>query len=82
LIQTIERIEEGSLPRDLFIVTMKRTVESVDWQTDNPEEKVEMKDVMKDFQTYLDTALAPGRLELKTKQLVGLGAALAAGCDP
>ena len=41
-----------------------------------------MKDAMKEFQTFLDTALAPGRLEHKTKQLVGLGAALAAGCDP
>jgi SAM-dependent methyltransferase len=81
-IQTIERIEEGSLPRDLFIVTMKKTAEPADRQTDNQEKKEDMKNAMKEFQTFLDTALAPGRLEHKTKQLVGLGAALAAGCDP
>jgi SAM-dependent methyltransferase len=80
-IQAIERIEEGSLPRDLFIVTMDKTVEPADWQTDNPEDE-DMKDAMKEFQTFLDAALAPGRLEHKTTQLVGLGAALAAGCDP
>jgi SAM-dependent methyltransferase len=80
-IQTIERIEEGSLPRDLFMVTMIKT-EPAAWQTDNPEEEDNMKDAMKEFQTFLDTALAPGRLEHKTKQLIGLGAALAAGCDP
>ena len=38
-IQTIERIEEGSLPRDLFIVTMKKTAEPADRQTDNHREE-------------------------------------------
>lgn len=81
-IQAIERIEEGSLPRDLFIVTMIKTAEPAGLQTDITEEKEDMKDAMKEFQTFLDAALAPGRMEHKTTQLVGLGAALAAGCDP
>jgi SAM-dependent methyltransferase len=77
-IQEIERMEEGSLPRDLFCVTLRKA--AAPDQTE--EEKSAMSDPMAGFQAAFDAALAPGALDYKTKQLVALGAALAAGCDP
>lgn len=77
----IERIEEGSLPRDLFVVTLRKAAGSVEWNLEDIKEDEEMNDLMKKFQEFLDASLAPGVLDHKTKQLVALGAALAAGCD-
>lgn len=78
----IERTEEGSLPRDLFVVTLRKDAHSADWMLEEKKENNHMSDPMKIFQEFLDTTLAPGVLDHKTKQLVALGAALAAGCDP
>jgi SAM-dependent methyltransferase len=78
----IKRIEEGSLPRDLFAVTLRKSASPEDWALDDTQENNKMTDSMKKFQEFLDAALSPGILEHKTKQLVALGAALAAGCDP
>jgi len=74
-IQQVDRLEEGILPRDLFCVTLRKaaTIE---------EEKLEMSNSMEKFQEAFDAALDPSALDHKTKQLVALGAALAAGCDP
>lgn len=77
-IQEIDRMEEGSLPRDLFCVTLRKIAAP----TEAEEEKPEMSNSMERFQEAFDAALAPGILGHKTKQLVALGAALAAGCDP
>ncbi|ORJ60599.1 methyltransferase type 11 [Geothermobacter hydrogeniphilus] len=77
----IKRLEEGSLPRDLFCVTLKKEPAPESWDLD-PNEEIEMSDPLAKFQTFMDAALAPGHLNHKTKQLVALGAALAAGCDP
>jgi len=41
-----------------------------------------MADSLDKFEDFMAAALAPGVLDHKTKQLVALGAALAAGCDP
>lgn len=78
----IERMEEGSLPRDLFVVTMEKASPPDNWIIENIEEALEVKDAMSEFQTFLDTAMAPGALDYKTKQLVALSAGLAAGCNP
>jgi SAM-dependent methyltransferase len=77
----INRMEEGSLPRDLYIVTMKKTATPVQWDLE-PCEEIKMSDPFGKFQVFMDATLAPGALDHKTKQLVALGAALAAGCDP
>lgn len=77
----VERMEEGSLPRDLFCVTLKKGPVPETWELD-PCEEVVLSDPLDKFQTFMDAALAPGYLDHKTKQLVALGAALAAGCDP
>lgn len=74
----IERLEEGSLPRDLFCVTLRKSTAT----TAIKEETLEMSKPMEKFQGAFDASLAPGILDHKTKQLVALGAALAAGCDP
>ena len=76
----IDRMEEGSLPRDLFCVTMKKGPALEAWEFD-PYEENKMSDPMDKFQAFMDAALAPGALDHKTKHLVALGAALAAGCD-
>lgn len=77
----IDRMEEGSLPRDLYLVTMKKAATPAEWDL-KPGEEIQMSDPLKKFQAFMDAILAPGVLDHKTKQLVALGAALAAGCDP
>ncbi len=47
-----------------------------------PCKESEMTTPLDKFQVFMDAALAPSVLDHKTKQLVALGAALAAGCDP
>jgi SAM-dependent methyltransferase len=77
----INRIEEGSLPRDLFVVTLRKDANPTNWELEDVKEHKEMNDPMQKFQEFLDATLAPKALEHKTKQLVALAAALAAGCD-
>lgn len=80
-ILAINRLEEGSLPRDLYCVTMKK-IAIADLPEAAPHQEGNMADSLDKFQNFMDAALAPGVLDHKTKQLVALGAALAAGCDP
>jgi len=80
-ILAIERIEEGHLPRDLFVVTLRKVVCLEDWNLEDRKENEEMNDPMGKFEEFLNASMAPGALDHKTKQLVALGAALAAGCD-
>jgi hypothetical protein len=77
----IDRLEEGSLPRDLYCVTMKKGPVGVASHITTCKES-EMASPLDKFQVFMDAALAPGVLDHKTKQLVALGAALTAGCDP
>jgi SAM-dependent methyltransferase len=77
----IERMEEGSLPRDLFCVSMKKGSAPSTWDLD-PCKETTMSDPLDKFQAFMDASLAPGALDHKTKQQVALGAALAAECDP
>jgi len=77
----IERLEEGSLPRDLFVVTLRKAACPENWNIEDIEENKEVNDPMGKFEEFLNASMAPGALDHKTKQLVALGAALAAGCD-
>ncbi|MFT5697680.1 MAG: SAM-dependent methyltransferase [Desulforhopalus sp.] len=78
----INRIEEGSLPRDLFAVTLRKAAITENWELEDIKENKKMNDPMQKFQEFFDATLAPKALDHKTKQLVALAAALAAGCDP
>lgn len=77
----IERLEEGSLPRDLLVVTLRKAACPEDWNLGDIKENKEMNDPMGKYEEFLNASMAPGALDHKTKQLVALGAALAAGCD-
>jgi len=77
----IDRREEGSLPRDLFCVCLKKGLLPETWDIRSGE-VTNMNDSQNKFKAFMDAAMAPGVLDHKTKQLVALGAALAAGCDP
>lgn len=79
-ILNVERMQKGSLPRELFCVTMKKISVPATWDLD-PYEEITMSNPLDKFQDFMDASLAPGALDHKTKQLVALGAALAAGCD-
>lgn len=74
----IERMAEGSLPRDLFCITLRKAAAPAGAE----KERMDIKKPMERFQAAIEAALAPGALGHKTKQLVALGAALATGCDP
>jgi SAM-dependent methyltransferase len=77
----LHRVEEGSLPRDLFVVSLRK-VEGFDFDVvaDNGKE-MEMSQALERFQEFFDAAYGPGVLDRKTKHLLALSASLAAGCD-
>lgn len=73
----IERVEEGSLPRDLFHVTMRK-VDGFEFRT---AEEGRMSEAMAKFQEFFDVTYGAGVIDRKTKHLLALSASLAAGCD-
>lgn len=75
-IAKIDRLKEGSLPRDLFTVFMKKA-----GSIKNPMEDESMSDVFGSYQNFFDAVYGGGVLDKKTKFLIALGASLAAGCD-
>ena len=72
----IGRLEEGSLPRDLFTVFLKKTgpIEGTDEERNMPE-------LSALYQSFFDATYGSGALDKKIKFLIALGASLAAGCD-
>jgi len=72
----IGRLEEGSLPRDLFTVFLSKA-----GPIDAAGEEERMSDVFGLYQGFFDAAYGPGVLDKKTKFLVAMAASLAAGCD-
>ena len=72
----IGRLEEGSLPRDLFTVFLKKA-----GPIDAASEEDSMQDVFGLYQGFFDATYGDGTLDKKTKFLIALGASLAAGCD-
>lgn len=73
----IGRMEEGSLPRDLFTVFLRKTgpIEGTD-------EENAMQNLSALYQSFFDATYGSGALDKKTKFLIALGASLVAGCDP
>lgn len=76
-IQAVDRIEEGSLPRDLHLVTLRRNTEAVFV----PPEEVGMIQPMEKFQEFFDATHHSAVLDGKTKGLLFLTASLAGGCE-
>ena len=77
----VERVEEGSLPRDLFHVTMKK-VDGFDFEAAaGPSQEGQMSEAMGKFQEFFDATYGAGVIDRKTKHLLALSASLAAGCD-
>lgn len=72
----IGRKEEGSLPRDLFTVFLRKVgpIEGTD-------EENAMPDVSSLYQDFYDATYGSGALDKKTKFLIALAASLVAGCD-
>ena len=68
----VNRVEEGSLPRDLYLVTLR--------QNPVPEEEG-MTRPMDKFQEFFDATHQSGALDGKTKGLLFLAASLAGGCE-
>ena len=75
-IAKIDRLKEGSLPRDLFTVFMKKA-----GPIEGPMEDESMSDAFGSYQNFFDAVYGGGVLDKKTKFLIALGASLAAGCD-
>lgn len=75
-IVSIGRLKEGSLPRDLFVVVLKKA---------GPIEGAAVEGNMSDafglYQDFFDAVYGPGVLDKKTKFLIAVGASLAAGCE-
>ncbi|MBI5445469.1 MAG: methyltransferase domain-containing protein [Deltaproteobacteria bacterium] len=77
----LNRVEEGSLPRDLFVASLRK-VEGFDFDaTDDDGKERDMGETMDRFQGFFDAAYGPGVLDRKTKHLLALSASLATGCD-
>jgi SAM-dependent methyltransferase len=74
-IANIGRLKEGSLPRDLFTVFMKKA-----GPIEGPIEEESMSDVFGAYQSFFDATYGGGVLDKKTKFLIAMGASLAAGC--
>lgn len=70
------RLAEGSLPRDLFTVFLKKA-----GPIDKVGEEERMSDLFGLYQGFFDAAYGGGVLDKKTKFLIAMGASLAAGCD-
>lgn len=73
----VDRIEEGSLPRDLYLVTLRRNAEAV---LVPPEEEGMIRPMDK-FQEFFDATHQSTVLDGKTKGLLFLTASLAGGCE-
>lgn len=64
----VMRMEEGSLPRDLFAVTMKKGGTPENWVIENMEEALEIRDPLNEFQNFWDTATASGAVQSDPSQ--------------
>jgi SAM-dependent methyltransferase len=76
----ISRMEEGSLPRDLFAVALRKSAAPMHDPARAAKESP-MADPMEKFQEFFDATYNSGVLDRKTKHLVALGASLAIACD-
>jgi SAM-dependent methyltransferase len=77
----LRRVQEGSLPRELFGVVLRKREEAADASHIQKEEERDVADHMGKFQDFFHAVFNTGVLDNKTKHLVALGASLAAGCE-
>ncbi|HLN90943.1 MAG TPA: class I SAM-dependent methyltransferase [Patescibacteria group bacterium] len=77
----LRRMQEGSLPRELFGVVLRKREEAADASHIQEEEEGDVADHMGKFQDFFHSVFNTGVLDRKTKHLVALGASLAAACD-
>ncbi len=75
-LEVIERMEEGNLPRDLYVVTLRRRPGPM---PDQPEVTT-VRNPMKKFEGFFDAVRENPALEPKTRGLLFLAASLSAGC--
>lgn len=72
----VERLQEGSLPRDLYAVSLRRHAGTLLIREEEPVTRP-----MDKFQEFFDATHQPGVLDARTKGLLFLTASLAAGCE-
>ena len=77
----LRRMQEGSLPRELFGVVLRKRGEAADASHIQKEGERDVADHMGKFQDFFHAVFNTGVLDKKTKHLVALGASLAAACD-
>lgn len=77
----LRRMQEGSLPRELFGVVLRKREEAADASHIQKEEERDVADHMGKFQDFFHAVFNTGVLDKKSKHLVALGASLAAGCE-
>ena len=77
----LRRMQEGSLPRELFGVVLRKQEAAADATHIQEEEEGDVADHMGKFQDFFHAVFNTGVLDRKTKHLVALGASLAAACD-
>jgi SAM-dependent methyltransferase len=76
-ILAVDRVEEGSQPRDLYVVTLRCNAEGAFV----PPEEVGMIQPMDKFQEFFDATHQSAVLDGKTRGLLFLTASLAGGCE-
>lgn len=77
----LRRMQEGSLPRELFGVVLRKRDEVTDGSVIQGGEERDVTGHMEKFQDFFHAVYNTGVLDRKTKHLVALGASLAAACD-
>ncbi len=77
----LRRMQEGSLPRELFGVVLRKWEEAADATHIQKEEETGVADHMGKFQDFFHAVFNTGVLDKKTRHLVALGASLGAGCE-
>lgn len=75
------RLEEGSLPRDLFTATLRKSAATAPHPPFGMPKEDTVSDPMTKFQEFFDATYGADGLDRKTKHLVALGASLAVACD-
>ncbi len=77
----LRRMQEGSLPRDLYGVVLRKQDEATDVSAIQRKKERGVADHMAKFEDFFHAVYHTGVLDRKTKHLVALGASLAAACD-
>ncbi len=77
----LRRMEEGSLPRNLFGVVLRKRDDTADSLANREGKGRDVTDHMEKFQDFFHSVYNTGVLDRKTKHLVAPGASLATACE-